>query len=220
MMSNFKTFTPRKDKKIKRCSIVKNGVTIKVFDSLILDNGDTIRYGDYLTYYESGESRVIGSYRGGEKDGQWIKYRKNGSKEWVVDYFFGRKNNMYIFDKNDSLIKEKSSYVKVDHKDTIHLDSTLKVDIKLVNPPLGMRFSGKVGNQFAFSSSFRVKDSSLVQELSVKEDSSFSYSIKEHRLGENRVRGYLNNIKKPKEKSDSIKMKRYFFDRPYYVIDY
>lgn len=79
----------------------------------VLSNGK--RFGGYIEYFNTRDDQVSyhGSYKNGEKDGEWISYYPSGRVNDIGAYDNGKKNGEFIvyYDFGDKCIRSVSNYV-------------------------------------------------------------------------------------------------------------
>ena len=118
---------------------------LKMSYEAIIDQGDTIRVGEFISYYPlTGNTKSTGHYNSkGIKKGIWIDYYDNGQKKWIraYDKYGYTRGDEYFYNHGGQLVF-KSSYVfksengddKIYHfKKYYGEDSTISAESDMIN---------------------------------------------------------------------------------------
>jgi len=89
---------------------VKYGTSEKIKEAFyVLEEDETIRHGEFKSYFHTGKLRTEGHFKNNEKDRKWIIYESSGLPKEIQHYQSGKKTgvwekyveNRYVIEKYD-----------------------------------------------------------------------------------------------------------------------
>lgn len=210
---------------IKSISSWKEGIQDGSY-KLYHDNGDLNEEGQYLNgmlhgpvriYYQGNKLMRLENYKNGIKHGFQYAYYQSGDFTQVSYYldFRGKETLVkYINYDESGNVEEGSMFYFKSNSDTIKLDETFSLEVKLENPRFkNMRLV--VGD---YDEHFSSVDSLSIDTVNTQ-GMVLEYKKKPKKVGQNYVRGYLDNFKEEISENGvpKVTMSHSYFEYPFYV---
>ena len=76
----------------------------------VVVNGDTLRQGRYLYFFDNGVLNQEGFYTNGKPDSVWITYYPSGARLSLFHYKSGKKDGPFLFWNSDGTLYQQGYY--------------------------------------------------------------------------------------------------------------